>query len=118
MIVKRSTCFQGSSTSIDPSVESDEDDLVVGVVQLRAGLEQAADDALLVVGRDVNRDEGLVAKRQPFGAVPIGVLGGPAAASDAYEVAEALLLPGPGPFMPGPEEGQEEHRGGGQVVLQ
>ena len=63
----------------------DEDDLVVGVVQLGAGLEQATHDPLFVVGRDVNRDKGLVSERQPPGAIAVGMrFGGPAATCNPY----------------------------------
>ena len=40
----------------------DDDDLVFGVIELIEACEEALDDTLLVVGRDMDRDERVVAK--------------------------------------------------------
>ncbi len=98
----------------------DEDDLVVRVVQPGAGLQQAANNPFFVVGRDVNRDKWLVAKRQPFGAIAIGMLlDNPAATRDPSQPGEMpALLPGPIAVPAGTKEGEQEHRRRGQVVLE
>ena len=51
----------------------DDDHLVAPVLERRAPFEKAVDDALFVVGRDVYRDEGFIAKLEMTVAVAVAV---------------------------------------------
>ncbi len=100
----------------------DDDHLVLGVLEVRERGQQSLDDALLVVGGDVDRHERVIAEVYVVAvAVPVGVTVAVAvtASADAAEPRRVLAAAAVSVAVPlaDREQRRQQHQEGAQVVL-